>query len=213
MGDCCLISWQQVNIDLLLSKSLLAPEMELFLFQSIDNSKSAYQLKLKEIETMKLKNLNPCKYSSRIGSTIRKEWEKSSSDAEWLFIQAHIKGTMPRKRLVEVTLNRIDCINYLMPDASQKVIVGLRRWIAGEEVDLVALRDAARAADAAAYAAADAAARAAAYAAAYAAYAAVAYAAADAAAYAAYAAVDIRKYITVEEVCGYLNLDPDEVLA
>ena len=147
---------------------------------------------------MKLKNLNPCRYSSRIGSTIRKEWEKSASDAEWLFIQAHGRGTMPRKRLVEVTLNRIEFINNKMPDTSKKVIIDLRRWIAGEEeIDLVAVRDAAYAAAyATAYATADAAA-----------------AAADAAAAAADAAADIRKYITVEEVCGYLELEPDEVLA
>ena len=149
---------------------------------------------------MKLKDLDPCKYSQRIGSTIRKEWEKSSSDAVWLFRQAHSKGTMPRKRLIEVTLNRIEFINHLMNDVSKKVIVDLRRWIAGEDIDLVAVSDttrvayvAARAADAAAYADA--------YAAAY---------AADA--YAADAAVDIRKYITVEEVCSYLDLVPDEIL-
>ena len=148
---------------------------------------------------MKLKDLDPCKYSQRIGSTIRKEWEKSTSDAVWLFQQAHIKGTMPRKRLVEVTLNRIECINDKMPDVSKQAIVDLRRWIAGEDIDLVA----ARAADVAAHAAAHAAASAA-----YAAH------AAASAAYAARAdaAVDIRKYITVEEVCGYLELEPDEIL-
>jgi len=134
---------------------------------------------------MKLKELNPCRYSERIGSTIRNEWEKSASDAEWLFKHAHIKGTMPRKMLIEVTLNRIEFINDKMPDASKKVMIDLRRWIAGEDIDLVAVR-----------ATADA-----------------AFAAARAAAYAVYAdAVDIRKYITVEEICSYLELNPDEVL-
>ena len=178
---------------------------------------------------MKLKELNPCRYSECVGSTIRKEWEKSASDAQWLFLKAHTKGTMTRKRLVEVTINRIEFINDKMPDASKKIIVDLRRWIAGEEVDLVAVRDAAAAtADAATAAAAYAATAAATAAAAYAAAAAAAYAAAAAAAYAtAYAAavyaadaartaaaddnVDIRKYITVEEVCGYMGLNPDEV--
>ena len=181
---------------------------------------------------MKLKDLNPCKYESRIGSTIRAEWNKSKSDAMWLVSKAHFEGTLERRSLVGLILKTIQPCFELMPLSSKNCVDQLQLWVDGDnEIDLTQLRDAASAAADAAYAADAAAARAAAAAfraadAAYATYAvataAAAYAAdaaaASAAAFrAAYAdaardSVDVRLHITVEECCNYLGLDPDEVL-
>jgi len=113
--------------------------------------------------------------------------------------------------------------NLMRDERSKEAVLDLRRWLNGQQVDLMMVKRSARAAHAAAHAAAYAAADAAdaaayaAYAAAYAAYA--AYAAADAAyaayaaaadataaadaAYAAYAAAAadiIRNHITLEQV-------------
>lgn len=191
---------------------------------------------------MKFSELNPCDYENRKKqySTLREQWEDASrSDLLWLIGKAHSVGNMPRKRLVEITLNVIEPFIQSAPRESKECIAELRRWIAGDEVDLLEVKiKAAKASNANANANAAAAAYAAAasnaasnYA--YAAYAATnaanaatnaattaayyaAYAnAANAAAANAYAYADIKKRIhevvTLDEICSYLDINPEEI--
>ena len=134
----------------------------------------------------KLKDLKPCDYEKRAKEhgTLRKHWEDASAkDLMWLL--THPNTTIPRRRLVGITLKTLSVCEHVTPAASKACLLDLQRWVDGEEVDLKAVYAAAYAACSAARSAAVAAAYAAAYAADAARAARVSAAADDAYAYAA----------------------------
>jgi hypothetical protein len=155
-----------------------------------------------------LRDLNACNMESRIGSTIQKEWDKDPREAFWLVGQAHSHGTMPRRELMRITLLMIEDSVKVAPKESQDCISELWKWVNGDDsVDLVKVRDTARAVFAT-----DAAAAVATYAAEDAAADAVAtYAVAFAAAVALAFYKKIYSLVSCEDVCKYFpNMDKEK---
>lgn len=129
---------------------------------------------------------------ARAHPTLRQWWEHGErDDMMWLIGEAHIHGTLPRRRLVAVALACAETMREHMPEASRQVCDDLRRWVEGDDsVDLDDVRRRACAAHSAALF--------------------LLLTASATATHAAYAATATRSAITIDEVCAALGLDPEQ---